>query len=491
MKIGDFAMYVPNAALSTLLKVFKFNIDEIGKDEILKNGLYHITSSEEVVDKIIESQYLRPSTGITKNISAYGRASVFLFNGTPSVENFMKNLTNSNLNLNVYLNPTMVVNALKIQPTERKELANYKARGLVDDVIVYEGYCVLPKEKTQKVKLVPDLIRDEEGNPIVNEQTGKYDIKFREVLPEELNVDGQSYIAKEDYLKFVEEQRKEFGYLDGNSKLNNVSNTVNNIVHLGTIENNMFRNRIKKIPELIKQTFKRWTTPKLDMPIDERISKQLEESNHSKKNPYRDEKFGKAVANFQAQGLEQLDLKHELEEITTSDIGKYFRRKYEQIDKDVIIANGIHGINHNNRVAIHSMIIAKNEGLLNNDIDSKTLDLLISAAYYHDIGRKKGPITDNYGPHAKNSSRKIKKINLTYLNGQSYSEEDRKILQAIVEAHEAKDKKMDKICKKYKIEPQKIEYTKQLMNILKDADALDRVRLDTNIRDSYGYKFRS
>ena len=39
---------------------------------------------------------------------------------------------------------------------------------------------------------------------------------------------------------------------------------------------------------------------------------------------------------------------------------------------------------------------------------------------------------------------------------------------------------MDKICEKYHINEENKEYTKKLMTILKDADALDRVRLDFN-----------
>ncbi len=58
--------------------------------------------------------------------------------------------------------------------------------------------------------------------------------------------------------------------------------------------------------------------------------------------------------------------------------------------------------------------------------------------------------------------------------------EDRNILQAIVEAHEGKDKNMEKICEKYKISQENKEYTMKLMTIIKDADALDRVRLDHN-----------
>ncbi len=67
-----------------------------------------------------------------------------------------------------------------------------------------------------------------------------------------------------------------------------------------------------------------------------------------------------------------------------------------------------------------SMIIAEKEGIIETDKDDRTKDILLTAAYYHDIGRKKGFIVDNYGPHSKSSARKIKRMDLFYLNGESY-----------------------------------------------------------------------
>lgn len=481
MRINDFVMFLPNIAIS-ILKVVRTNIDEFGKQEILHNGLYHITKDEDTAKKIIESEHLRPAIGIGKNITSYGRASVFLFNGTPSIENYIKNLGDVGNKNNPYLNPTMVANAIKISPTEVSELANYKARGLVDNAIIYEGYCILPKNKTEVVKLVPDLVRQKDTeSPLINVETGKYCIAFREATLEELENDGKTYKAKEDYLQFIEEERKELGYLKRNRGMSSIINGFLSIIYDGKIEGSMTIDKIKNIPKNIKKRIMQFTIPKLDMSTDERINSIANEFNSQKKNPYRDKKFGQAVAKFQTQGLEQLNLRQELESITTSDIGAYFRNKYNQIDKNLIIKNGIHGITHNNRVAIHSMIIAKNEGILEEDENDRTKDILLSAAYYHDIGREKGIITDNHGPHSKNSSRKINKMNLTYANGEAYSLEDKRILQAVVEAHEGKDKNMDKVCKKYKISEENIEYTKRLMTVLKDADALDRVRLDLNL----------
>ena len=165
-------------------------------------SLYHITKDEETAKMIIESEYLKPSTGLLKNINSYGTAVVCMFNGMPTIENYMKNLDTTKSSNNPLLTPNMVLNAVKICPTEKNELNNYKTRALVDDVIVYEGYCVLPKEKAKFVNLVPDLLRDPKtNNPISNPETGKYEIIFREASENELNLDKKTYKAKEDYLK--------------------------------------------------------------------------------------------------------------------------------------------------------------------------------------------------------------------------------------------------------------------------------------------------
>lgn len=481
MIIKDIAMYCVNGFKTTLLKAGRVNIDDIGKQEILKNGLYHITKDEKTAQKILESQYLRPATGLDKNINSYGTACVNFFNGTPSIENYMKNLCNGQAR-NPYIHPTIVSNTIKVLPKEKEKLTNYRVRAFADDVIVYEGYCILDRDEAQMVYLVPDLVRDKEtGKPIINQKTGRYDIAFREAQNHELEADRKSYKAQEDYLQFIEQERERLGYLKGHNIITNAINSVLTQLHMGKIEGDMSNEKLKiNVPQIVKRKIQQIMTPRLEMGTDEKIQSTINEFNLKKKNPYRDKKFGEVVALFQEKGLSQLELKEELKNFTTSDIGKFFRQKFKQINKVPIIKNGIHGISHNNRVAILSMMIAQKEGILENDFDNKIKDILISAAYYHDIGRKKGIIIDNTGKHSKNSARKIGKMDLTKLDGRLYSPKDKKILQAVIEAHEGKDKDMVKVCKKYKIEESDIPYTIQLMTILKDADALDRVRLDSN-----------
>ena len=482
MLIKDIAMFVPRGIISTILKSVRTDIDTVGKEEILQNGLYHITKDQETAELILNSEYLKPSTGILKNINSFGTAVACMFDGLPTMDNYMKNLETTKTANNPLLTPNMVLNAIKISPTEMSELSNYKVRSLADNVIEYEGYCVLPKGKVKTVKLVPDLNRDTVTNmPIINPKTGEYEIIFKEAKEEELNQDQKTYKVKEDYLKYIEKMREKIGYLNGDHLPAKAMNSFITLMYEGKLEEDMMKEYSKKnFFKLIKDRIERWKTPKLDMSTDEKIYTEIKEFNHKKKNPYRDKKFGTAVADFQRQGLEQLKLKDELEEITTGEIGVFFRKKEKHIDKSHVIQKGIHGISHNDRVALLSMIIAKNEGILEGDTDNRTKDILLTAAYLHDIGRKVGKIAFNVGPHAKRSAKKINKIHVRYLNGQPYTEEDKNILKAVVEVHEGKDEIMDKLCGKYHISEEDKGYTKRLMTILKDADALDRVRIDFN-----------
>ena len=482
MLIKDIAMFVPRGIISTILKSVRTDIDTVGKEEILQNGLYHITKDQETAELILNSEYLKPSTGILKNINSFGTAVACMFDGLPTMDNYMKNLETTKTENNPLLTPNMVLNAIKISPTEMSELSNYKVRSLADNVIEYEGYCVLPKGKVKTVKLVPDLNRDTVTNmPIINPKTGEYEIIFREAKEEELNQDQKTYKVKEDYLKYIEKMREKIGYLNGDHLPAKAMNSFITLMYEGKLEEDMMKEYSKKnFFKLIKDRIERWKTPKLDMSTDEKIYTEIKEFNHKKKNPYRDKKFGTAVADFQRQGLEQLKLKDELEEITTGEIGAFFRKKEKHIDKSHVIQKGIHGISHNDRVALLTMIIAKNEGVLEGDTDNRTKDILLTAAYLHDIGRKVGKFAFNVGPHAKRSAKKINKIHVRYMNGQPYTEEDKNILKAVVAAHEGKDEIMDKLCGKYHISEEDKGYTKKLMTILKDADALDRVRIDFN-----------
>ena len=229
MKIQDILLYLPRGLCASIAKISRNELSETVKDEIVSKGMYHFVPNEEVADAIIESEYLKPSKNI---INSYGKPCSYLFCGAPDIDNYSKNLTMLDLSKNPYINPKMVADSIKFSPQSRDDLKNYKFRGLADGAILYEGFCILPHKSVQKVKMVPDLVRDENGNPLKDEN-GEFSIAFREATPEELLPGADEYKAKDDYLKFVQKKAKEYGYFNNENTIGKIGNQFVNILDLG------------------------------------------------------------------------------------------------------------------------------------------------------------------------------------------------------------------------------------------------------------------
>lgn len=135
---------------------------------------------------------------------------------------------------------------------------------------------------------------------------------------------------------------------------------------------------------------------------------------------------------------------------------------FNNIDESLIYNSYLHGFNHNIRVLIHSIILTS---LL--DLSEDTLKIVVYAAMYHDIGRV-NDTEDKF--HGKRSADKISELKL------DLTEEQKNILMAIVRGHCLPDEEFENVCKEYDIK--NIKLCRTLFNILKDSDALDRVRLE-------------
>lgn len=249
-----------------------------------------------------------------------------MFCGGPSVDNYAKNLTDvsalmKNLGkqqINPYLTPTAVATAIRFTP-ETKDLANYKFRGLQDGAFIYEGYCVLPKNAVQKVKMIPDLVRDTNGVPI-RDENGEYSVAFREALPEELSEDRTTYNAKPDYLQYMKEKAIEYGYLrkDGSEKgkIGTIAAVLGDVsrMEVDVSRENIIKNGgdiAHSLLDRIKGIFQKKPA------IEKSTEEILQDFSFKKKNPYRDKKFAVAVAGFQAkEGLVQLDLQDVLSDFS-------------------------------------------------------------------------------------------------------------------------------------------------------------------------------
>lgn len=476
-KVRGIAEKLTGGVQGTLGKIPKFELTEKVKEESIKSGLYHFVKDDYIADTIIESGYLRPSD----NITSYGRKSAFMFCGGPSIDNYTKNLISSS-KINPYISPTIVTTAIKFRVQE-KDLANYKFRGLQDGCFSYEGYCILSKDAIQKVKMVPDLVRDFNGVPVKNDD-GEYDVAFRVALPEELSKDKNTYMAKQDYLQYMKKKAIEYGYLRKNGKPKTKLETkITTYKDIFRMENDVSRENIDKnmldisysIIDRLKGIFSKKTN------IEKSAEECLKDFSFKNKNPYRDKSFALAVADFQSkEGLRQLDLNDVLPDFTQSKEGEFFYNKYSKIESS-ITKTGIHGKGHTNRVSLLAMIIASNEEIFKNDDNNRIKDILVTSAIYHDIGR-----ILYVGPHSNHSAKKVAKMDLRYLDGKLYSKEDKKMVMALIESHEGKPSKIDKMIKKYKIQDENnINLLRDLNAVVRDADALDRVRLDFNSLFNY------
>ena len=151
----------------------------------------------------------------------------------------------------------------------------------------------------------------------------------------------------------------------------------------------------------------------------------------------------------------------------------------------VMLENEIKEENINSKLKVHSQRHIKNVLLYSSLIgqsvvkDKHDLDLIMLAAKYHDIGRK----TDAHEEHAEESS----KIAVDKLKDKC-STEDLSIIKTIIEFHEIPtnvdnvDELFVEMARKNGIADEQMTKVKQMVEVLKDADALDRTRFINKAR---------
>lgn len=88
-------------------------------------------------------------------------------------------------------------------------------------------------------------------------------------------------------------------------------------------------------------------------------------------------------------------------------------------------------------------------------------------------------------------ARKIAKMKLSTLNGEEYTDEDKRFLQFLVAGHEGDIKRQDKLIKKYKIPEDRVEIAKKTLAVLRDSDALDRARLSNKFNMDLNARYLS
>ena len=139
-----------------------------------------------------------------------------------------------------------------------------------------------------------------------------------------------------------------------------------------------------------------------------------------------------------------------------------FQDVMSDVKEEFFINDSIHGISHNERVALLACYIGIQENLNNEE-----LRLVLEAAKYHDIGRG---FEGNHGQYSAIILDRNKKHIFSDL-----SKDEINTIKALCHGHSVDDKKYEEIARLYGIK--NAEKFKRLLDIVKDADALDRVRL--------------
>lgn len=488
MILKNMLLILPSSVLAVITRFYRTNLNEQTAKYISENGLYHFTKDMETANKILESGKINPSKGI---LNAYGKAGTYMFAGIPDYDVYLKNFSREYYNL--LLHPERIMYAVKINARE-SDLSGYKMR-VQDGAIIAEGGCILKPEQTEIKEIVIDYLPD---------KTGKKRLCLRERTKEEMqevtdlallgevpvaipNGKFHNYIPSNECLQAIKEERKRLGYVQ-------LLDTVSTISHINEIENKMSVGTVKKIGSKLMSWFSNIKNGKikaLPQAQNEKTTNTLEMKEASRSNikikkivelvngiskgaisttrPISSKVYSNTIVGLNKQGIYQKDLAQTFSELLGSSFYQYAKQKEKSIDMGKLYKSQGHGINHSRKVAILASEILQSSGI---NFDERMADILLTACYYHDIGR----IAD-FGPHAKNSVRKLKKMELRFEDGEEYTEEDRNMLYAIVDAHEGRDSDIDKIMNKYHISKENQDKVKFYAGVLKDADALDRARL--------------
>ena len=136
-------------------------------------------------------------------------------------------------------------------------------------------------------------------------------------------------------------------------------------------------------------------------------------------------------------------------------------------EKDSTIFN--HDALHSARVLFLALQIAQSES---HNLPKRELETLCTAAIFHDIGRTDDGLDKQHGKHGADIYRKYMKNTLRLFPSETVAQ--------LIEAHNLPDSEAKKIVPENKW---------HLLDILKDADALDRVRFRYGTRDGLDVRF--
>lgn len=152
-----------------------------------------------------------------------------------------------------------------------------------------------------------------------------------------------------------------------------------------------------------------------------------------------------------------------IDDFIKSDYFEILKDSYNRLNTDILFDSHIHGQDHIERVIFFAHLLA-----FHYKLDKRDTDVLRNAASLHDTKRVNDGWDTEHGHRAACES-----ISYSYAD-----KDDDNVIQAVIAAHSTDDKIMDDTIREFIKDSDDFERTKRLAKLFKDADGLDRVRIN-------------
>lgn len=152
-----------------------------------------------------------------------------------------------------------------------------------------------------------------------------------------------------------------------------------------------------------------------------------------------------------------------IDDFIKSDYFEILKDSYKRLNRDILFDSHIHGQDHIERVIFFAHLLA-----FHYKLDQRDTDVLRNAASLHDTKRVNDGWDTEHGHRAA-----IESISYSYAD-----KADDGVIQAVIAAHSTDDKIMDDTIREFIKDGDDFERTKRLAKLFKDADGLDRVRIN-------------
>lgn len=152
-----------------------------------------------------------------------------------------------------------------------------------------------------------------------------------------------------------------------------------------------------------------------------------------------------------------------IDDFVKSDYFEILKDSYKRLNTHILFDSHIHGQDHIERVIFFAHLLA-----FHYKLDQRDTDVLRNAASLHDTKRINDGWDTEHGHRAA-----LESISYSYAD-----EADDRVIQAVIAAHSTDDQIMDETIREFIKDSDDFERTKRLAKLFKDADGLDRVRIN-------------